>query len=272
MKVGTVRRRGRGLSLLEVGFALAIAAIAVTWLAQDQHRRAEEAKADAAAQRIAVVRAAAQEYVEARYEDILVLTLAGGAPVAIPAGRTSPGGGQPEGTHGLPSLQAAGHLPDAFVDRNAFGHAHAVLVRQTERGLLEGMVAATGGRAVPDAGLGRIARSVGPFGGFVPTAPLPGVRAGTITGTFGGWSAEREQWRAEGAAPEPGRPVAMLDSAAEGIMARLAYQVRRGIEGRARAPMSGETAALLREAEEMLRRQARENEDTHCRVFALCDP
>lgn len=283
MRMNTLRRTAFGISLLEVSLAIGIAGIAMAWFAQTQNRAAEEAKADASAVRLAQVRVAAQAYLEHRYDELVDQTVPGGAPIAIAAGAPANEANGSTWVNGMPSLQAAGNLPDSYRDRNAYGQSHAFLVRQTDPGYLEGMVTAVGGRPVQDADLGRIARKVGPFGGFLPSVQLPGQPEGTITGTFGGWSAQRGTWLAVGAGPEPGRPVVMLDTAAPGIMSRLSEHLDRKIrqhESRASSadPRTdqGEEARLreattqLRETNELLRRRMDAEENPSCSVFALC--
>lgn len=276
--------RCHGIGLLEVGLALAVMAMATVWFAETQFRASEAARADASALRLATVRIAAQNYVEAHWLRLTELASRGGEPIAVPVGRAAPGGTIPEGPGSLPSVQGGGFLPQNYVDLNAYGQGHVLLVRQVTRDRLEAMVAARGGRPVPDADLGRLAQKVGPFGGYVAARPLPGNPANAILGTYGGWRASVADWKTGEIGPSAGRPVAMLDGAAAGIAADLTRQMSRRIdrqaaEAAARPGTEGATelrdaAALLREANDLLRRrieeQRREDENTACGVFALC--
>lgn len=274
----------RGIGLLEVGLALAVMAMATLWFAETQFRASQTARTDASATRLATVRIAAQSYLDEHWLRLAELAPVGGGPVAVPVGRASPRDGIPEGPGGLPSLQGGGFLPPIYVDRNAYGQGHVLLVRQVENERLEGMVAAIGGQAIPDADLGRLAQKVGPFGGFVAGNPLPGNPADAILGTFGGWRSSLADWRAGGIGPSAGRPVAMLDGSAAGIAAELAQEMarkvgRQAVEATARPGSEGaaelrDSAALLRQANDLLRRrleeQRREDENTACGVFGLC--
>jgi hypothetical protein len=103
------------------------------------------------------------------------------------------------------SLQAAGLLPAAWVDRNSYGHRHVVLIRQPTAGNLEMMVTQQGGQAVRPADLTRVAARAGAAGGFVPEQNLPSAPTTQVTGMGGGWAAPRATWTAGSWQPQPGR-------------------------------------------------------------------
>jgi hypothetical protein len=197
LKLGKARR---GVGLLEVSLGLAITALAMGGFAVMQTNSAQAQRAQAAGGTLNDVHEAARAYVQANRAALLSSTSVGGAPIAVLAGRTSAAEAVPGG-----SLQAAGLLPAAWVDRNSYGHRHVVLIRQPTAGNLEMMVIQSGGQAVRQQDLSRVASRAGAAGGFVPEQNMPSAPTTQVTGMGGGWAAPRTTWTSGAWQPQPGR-------------------------------------------------------------------
>ena len=209
----------RGLSLLEVALALGVMAIGFVGIAQFVAHSASETRATAAAQKIEQIAHAGMAYLRSQKTQ---LEAAFGpdpsAVLTVPVGRQSPVGSYPVGSPGLVSLQEAGLLASGFVDTNAAGQSHVLLVRRISAGLYEGLVTAMGGTPFADADLASIANGVGAAGGAVydDITPTPDTH---LVGAYGGWSYPVTAWSGvlDGAAvaPAAGRPAVSLDMAAD---------------------------------------------------------
>jgi hypothetical protein len=89
----------------------------------------------------------------------------------------------------LQQLRDAGYLPSSTTDVNAYGQTYAIRVRHitqgagpNQRDILEPMIVTTGGRAIPESDLRRVAGQI-KGGGFI-SANAPTV----AKGAQGGWS------------------------------------------------------------------------------------
>jgi len=203
-----LRRGRRALSMIEIGFGLAVAAVGLAGFAVVQNEAARAARADAAGAMLRTVTEAAVTYVVARRDELRSQVSAGGAPLAIPVARQTEAEAAPAG-----SLQAAGLLPAGWVDRNAYGHHHALLLRGRADGGFELLVLQQGGRSIErHLELVRVAARAGPGGGFVPVAgqAVPGAPETHVTSVGGIWSLPRTEWSAGGVAPESGRGAAYV--------------------------------------------------------------
>lgn len=200
-KSGTngARRQRRGLTLIEAALSLGVAAVVLVGLAQLLTGAAETTRARAAADRLEEVTLASQEYIKTNFET-LQSTIPTGSALMIPVARTTPTGAVPAG-----SLQAGGFLSSSYVDANAYGQTHALLLRKVAgaNDRIEGIVTTVGGQTIEDRQLGRIATFVGADGGFMMTTPLAGT-AGRVTGVGGGWAAVANDWAASGVQPTTG--------------------------------------------------------------------
>jgi len=184
---GRVRR---GITMLEVGAGLAVAAVGFAGFALMQNDATQATRADASGAMMRTVVEAAVHYVQSRRSELLSSTTAGGAPIVVPVARRSATEPVPEN-----SLQSAGFLPDNWIDRNAYGHHHALLIRQAENQELRMLVVQQGGRPVPrQADLVRAAARIGPGSGFVPAENVPGAPTTHATGLGGVWSLPRSEW------------------------------------------------------------------------------
>lgn len=132
----------------------------------------------------------------------------------IPVARTVPGGAVPGpvtvGGATLPSLQGGGFIAGNTVDRNAYGHSHAVMVRQTAAGSVEALVVQTGGQAVRDGDLGRIVARVGQAGGARFQNNTNPAMAVMVQGGGGSWVADSGTWTAGGVTPQVSRAAASV--------------------------------------------------------------
>lgn len=203
------RRRSRskayGVGLVEVVLGLAVLSLGMVGMNQVGSDAANQTRALAAATKLEQVHQAAADFVRANQVTLLNATNDGSV-ARIFAGRETATGADPgSNVAGLGSLQAGGFLPSAYIDRNNFGHRHAVLVRQPSPGRLEFVVTQVGGRAIKDVELGRIAQRLGAAGGAILERPTPGVAANTIVGTGGGWRAAASSWTGGSVTPSVGR-------------------------------------------------------------------
>jgi prepilin-type N-terminal cleavage/methylation domain-containing protein len=154
-------RRQRGMTLIEVLAALAIASALLAGLASMIGDSIEEVKEQQAALQQAQVVAAASRYVAANYSDLVTAT-GGGAVTAVTVAQ----------------LKTAGFLPAGFAATNPYQQSACVLVRQGTPGRLDALVAGYGGSAIPDRAIAAVAMMAGQGGGYV-SAAQPGTARGS---------------------------------------------------------------------------------------------
>ena len=223
-----LRRRKRGLTLLEVAGALGIVAVAGVGFAQMAADSQLATKDKATAVRLKEVTDAATAYVRSNYPQIVaVAPLNAPIQIGIVAGEGSAGG--------LQDLQSAGFLGSNFQNRNAYNQQHAVQVIKRapaaaggpER--LEILVNTYGGNPISDRSLPRVATLVGAEGGYIPQAASAYSAAGTvqgnIIGAYGGWRAPTAYYAGAGAtAPTTGHVAATLGFDGTSILADFLYR------------------------------------------------
>jgi len=163
---------------VEVAAVLGVAAVIAAGVSRQLAENSESIRVRNAAYQMDQVVEAARTYMSARQADLIAAT--GGGPVTVPVT-----GGACVGA--VPSLQACGYLPSSFVNSNAFAQTHAFRIRQPSANVLEGFVGTTGGADIPSAKVPRAASLVGPEGGFIGEADVPGCPAGAACGSYGGW-------------------------------------------------------------------------------------
>lgn len=208
-------RNKRAVTLLEVVMVLSVIAISFVGVAQLMSDSASSLRAKASAQKLEQIIDAAEAYASANAQriDQWFDTAPANALLTIPVAKQTAVSGSPLGTPGFQSLQQAGFLPSGFIDQNAAGQSHAVLVKRMAEGL-ELLVIGHGGRAFSDADLGRIASQIGVAGGAVYSNEGAASPVTQITGAFGAWSYAANAWSGtlNGSAIQPtaGRPVAAL--------------------------------------------------------------
>ena len=154
-------RRQRGMTLVEVLAALAIASALLAGLATMIRDSIDEVKEQQAALQQAQVVAAASRYVAANYSDLVAGT-GGGAVAAVTVAQ----------------LKTAGFLPAGFAATNPYQQSTCVLVRQSTPGRLDALVAGYGGTAIPDRAIASVAMMAGQGGGYV-SAAQPGMARGS---------------------------------------------------------------------------------------------
>jgi type II secretory pathway pseudopilin PulG len=194
-KARLVRLRQRGFSLVEVGMTLIAIAISTATLSLLLSDNANTLKAKAIAEKMKLVTSASHQYMTQNQNALVAATVAGGAPIAIPAGKTCGACAIPNGPAGLPSIQGDGLLPSAYVDLNNAQQSHALLVKQLASGDLEGIVTTYGGTPLEDKDIGYVSGLLGSFGGGVYTnaAIAP---TNEISGSAGGWGDPTGNWNA----------------------------------------------------------------------------
>jgi len=198
------RRARRGLTLIEAALALMVAAVVMVGLAQLISGAADTSRARVTADRLQQVTAAAKSYIQANFSQLYAD--AATAPVVVRA----------VGTDGT-SLRERGFLPSTYVDQNAFGQQHAVVIRRIVpnppvpgvQPRLEAVVTTQGGTPIPDRMLGQIATFMGADAGFMLSSP-PATLSGQITGVGGGWQTPATLWTAGAATPAPGHVMASM--------------------------------------------------------------
>lgn len=153
-------RRQRGMTLVEVLAALAIASALLVGLASMIDDSMEELEEQQTALQQAQVVAAAAKYIAANYSD-LVTSTGGGVVTAVTVAQ----------------LQTAGFLSSGFAATNPYRQSTCVLVSQGTSGKLDALVAGYGGTAIPDRSIAAVAMMAGQGGGYISTS-LPGTARG----------------------------------------------------------------------------------------------
>ena len=154
-------RRQRGMTLVEVLAALAIASALLVGLSTMIGDSIDEVREQQAALQQAQVVAAATRYLAANYSG-LVTSTNGGAVTAVTVAQ----------------LKTAGFLPAGFAATNPYQQYACVLVRQPTPGRLDALVAGYGGTAIPDRAIAAVAMMAGQGGGYV-SAAQPGTARGS---------------------------------------------------------------------------------------------
>ncbi|WP_322399626.1 shufflon system plasmid conjugative transfer pilus tip adhesin PilV [Massilia luteola] len=153
-------RRQRGMTLVEVLAALAIASALLVGLSRMIGDSIDELKEQQAALQQAQVVTAAGKYIAANYGDLVAGT-GGGAVTAVTVAQ----------------LKTAGFLSAGFAVTNPYQQSTCVLVRQPAAGKLDALVAGFGGTAIPDRAIASVAMMAGQGGGYV-SAAQPGTARG----------------------------------------------------------------------------------------------
>jgi type II secretory pathway pseudopilin PulG len=194
-------RRNKGFSLLEIGAALVVVGLMSAAISVMIADYGAQRKAKTAADKLSVVHEAANGYIKANYSALMEDTK-NNRKVVIASGRKSINDQPP-----IDSLQRKGFLPAGFIDTNAYGQQHSLIVRQVKPTsgdpYLEAIVTTHGGQKIPDDQLGRVAGYVGVSGGYFGSSKLNTINpsdANTIVGNFGGWRSPVSDWTGGGVA------------------------------------------------------------------------
>ena len=213
--------RLKGLTLIEVAMALAIATLSFLFLARLMADSSSSAQAAADAKKMTMMAKASQTYLSVEAADLKAFITSPTQVVAIPVARNSEGELPPDGPHTtLPSVQKAGLLAAEFIDSNALGQRHVLLVKEPVADKLEGLLVAYGGTEMQDTQLGKLIQSVGMAGGGVfakdvaPVTATPIANA-NINGHAGGWTLPVNGWTgafvgATPVSPTAGRPIVSI--------------------------------------------------------------
>jgi hypothetical protein len=185
--------------------ALAILSLATAFAVTQIFTYVERGRSKTVAEKMVEVSAGANAYLKSNYAALIDTAVQGGAPIVIPVGRTSATTAVPSGpANNLPSLQGGGYLASSFVDVNAYGQHHALLVRKTNATTLEAMVTTYGGRTIPDERLAQIGNFVGNTGGYVPTKTVATADTNKIVGAYGGFRSDLSSWGSSASRPVAG--------------------------------------------------------------------
>ena len=189
------RNRERGFGMLEVGLALVVVAFAAAGLSKMLTSNVAATKAKSNAERLTMVTLAADQYLIQNEQQLKSVLPAGGAPIAIPVGKTCASCAIPSGPSGLPSVQGDGLLSSAYIDLNNNQQSHALIVKELGSGDLDAIVTTYGGSAIDDENLGYITGLIGAAAGGVYSN---GAIAPTnqISGAHGGWGDATSSWNA----------------------------------------------------------------------------
>jgi hypothetical protein len=186
------RKRQLGVSLLEVGLALAVSAMGMMWVFQQQDQKLQDIKVELAATKIKSIANASDLYILANTDKLADL-LADEPVIVIPAGHWN-SIFEPASNVDMPSLQKAKFIPENVYDVNIWHQHHALLLKKTSDTTMEALLFTYGGEPIQDGNIGRVAVKMGINGGFLSTNLIPGVLPTTIQGVAGGWSSNTQEW------------------------------------------------------------------------------
>ena len=161
------RARQSGFTLIEMLVVLVLVGLIMVWIITISTNSAERERETVAAQYTKRVVDATERYVSDNY-----------AALVASAGPTAPTVLTPA------TLRSAQYLGAQVPDLNAYGQNTEIRVIEPTPGQLEVLVVTMGGSAIPEGGLRRIARQIGPEGGFVSTSSST-----AMTGAYSGWTA-----------------------------------------------------------------------------------
>lgn len=185
MRYGTMRRRARGFTLIEVLGALAVAAIMLIGIATMMDTSIDDVRAQQAAKYQEQVTGAATRALKRDYEAWMQQANAK-LPVVM----------------SLASLQASGDLPPGLQPLNPYGQSTCVLIRKAANGPgLDALVVTNGGEAIRDVDLGPIAAGSGAGGGSVAASNPAEAR-----GAYGNWIVNLGTFMGAGVVQNCGRP------------------------------------------------------------------
>jgi len=156
----------RGATLIEVIFGLIIIAGATTALWKYQNQQAEDTLNAATAQYQNVLVNASQKYISDNYDAVLAI-----ATPTTPAIIT------------VQMLKTSKYLPASFGNVSPRGQTYQLYAIEPSAKKLESLLVSSGGAAINDGSLVRIANKAGASAGYITsTAP------GTVKGVYGSWS------------------------------------------------------------------------------------
>lgn len=165
MSINYKRSRDSGFTLIECMFVLIIGSLASISAMSYYNSYLNNINNQVAADQARLISDASGRYIKDNYAAVVAI-----------AGPTTPA------TITIPMLIATGYLGSGFTSTNPYGQTYQVLAREPVANQLESMVVTTGGMAIPELSIRRIAQLIGSNGGYVSsTAPT------LMQGSFGGW-------------------------------------------------------------------------------------
>jgi len=203
------RTRRKGLGMLDTMLALGIGALAsagVLQLTLDSHQALVSA---AVADKMNMMRSAAQVYLRANYGQLME-NLPVGETVSIPLTGS-------DTIYGAGSLAANHELPDDFVPTAPNGQSYAFLVHNfaataSSNAHLEGLVITYGGDAMSDRQIGLAVEKMGAQGGGVKSSNVGPQDDAVVAGAYGLWSYPASAWATTtGYAPAAGHLAEIVD-------------------------------------------------------------
>lgn len=183
--IRTFRRRQQGITLLEVIVVIALIGIMAVGLSSYAISGAEEQRDALSANHMRRVVAAAERYV-ADNAAALMATATATTPTIVT----------------IAQLKTGNYLGPNVPDTNAHGQTYEVRVLQPTPGRLSTLIITNGGETISERSLRRIARQIGPEGGYVSSATNT-----VATGAYQGWSTNLSNF---GASAGGGRMAAAL--------------------------------------------------------------
>lgn len=175
----------KGFTLIEMIVVLALIGIATTTLMGYVLQGVEKDRETITAQHMKRIVTGAEKYIQDNYA-----TLLSSATATTPA------------VVSMATLKSGGHVGATVPDNNAYGQTYELRVLEPTTGQLSAMLVTSGGEVISERSLRRIARQVGPEGGYVSLDDQSQAR-----GIYSGWTATLSTY---GAANGAGRMVAAL--------------------------------------------------------------
>ena len=157
--------RQSGFTLIECLMVIVITSIASISAMSYYNSYLDNLNNQVSADQARIITDASARYIKDNYSTVLAI-----AGVTAPASIT------------VPMLISTGYLGSGFSSTNPYGQTYQVLARKPVANQLETMVITTGGMAIPEMSIRRIAQLIGAKGGYVSkTSPT------ILQGSLGGW-------------------------------------------------------------------------------------
>lgn len=207
---GKVNAR-RGVSMIDVMFALTISALMLAGLIQIQSDTNRDMTAESIADNMTNIGRIASTYIQNNYSTLNSQIPVGSQAVEIPISNDT-------SFMGIGDLSTVASLPSNYQANLPMGQKLHFLVRNVSQSgnapqHLEGMLVTTGSQQMGDRAIGMALNKMGTSGGGIMARPPAGQSTNVIQGAFGGWSYPATQWQtASGVAPTAGHVMMTLNS------------------------------------------------------------
>lgn len=160
------RKNQSGFTLLEMIVVIGLMAIGMILIYTMMANSAERERETVAASHMRRIVDAADRYISDNYAALIATADATTPAILTPA-----------------TLRSAQYLGNQVGDLNPYGQTYEIRVLEPTAGRLQALIITNGGQGVPEGSLRRIARQIGPEGGYVSSSGNT-----TVTGAYGGWS------------------------------------------------------------------------------------